>query len=82
MRRRDGQDQLVEIVDEIVDPAIGDADFVGQIARPQAPEAFRRNRPLGCLNQRFPQFCTSFQCFGHDLPIYLPLTKSVSVAQK
>ncbi len=65
----DPQDQLVDILDQIVDAAIGDTDFLGQFAGFQAAETFCRNCPFRRLDQRFAQFCPSFQCFGHVSPV-------------
>ena len=69
------QDQLVDVLHQIVDRAVGDPDLAGEIAGLQARETPPRNRALRRQDQRIPEFFSSFQCLGHSL------TKFVSAAQ-
>ena len=66
--RADHQHQLVDIGDEVVDGAVGDADLLGQITRLQAGQALRGDRPLGRLDQGFALLGASFQGFRHRSP--------------
>src|SRR5205807_33643 len=69
------QDQLVHILDEIVDRAVGDPDFPRQFPRLQTCQAPRGDASLRHLDQGFSKFSSSFQCFRHFF------AKSLSAAQ-
>ena len=63
------QDQFVHILDEIIDRAVGDADFPRQLPRLQTGQSARGDASFRRQDQFFSEFCSSFQCFRHYLQI-------------
>ena len=56
VQRIHGEDQVVEVGEDVVDRADRAADLVGELARLQAAQALRVDRALGGVDQRIPQF--------------------------
>ena len=62
------QDEFVHVFDEVIDRAVGDADFPRQFPALQSGQTARGNALFRRPDQVFPKFGSSFQCFRHSLP--------------
>jgi hypothetical protein len=66
--RADAQDQFIDVLDQIVDRAVGNADVARQIARLQAGQSLGSDALFGRQDQGIPKFRSSFQSFRHPSP--------------
>ena len=63
------EDQFIDVGDQIIDRAVGAADFPRQFPGLQGRQSACGNAPFRRKDQILPKFCSSFQCFRHFLPI-------------